>query len=70
MTFDKKEKKEIEETLSVVLKDLRKLYESSSTEELSTSFSIPGDYGSAYNLCVKKDKDMETFNEYTRSNTV
>lgn len=54
MTFDKKEKKEIEETLSVVLKDLRKLYESSSTEELSTSFSIPGDYGSAYNLCVKK----------------
>ena len=56
MEFDKNEKKEIRETLGVALKDLRKIYDASSSDEVKVTFRLPCDYGSDYNLCINKSQ--------------
>jgi len=56
--FDKKEKKEIRDTLDVILTDIRALYDESGSDELKATFSHPDSYHHRYNLCVKKKYDL------------
>lgn len=56
MEYTKEDKQNMQETLDVVLDDLRDLFNASDSDLLETTFYLQGSNSGRYNLCINKKK--------------